>query len=128
MKLTDHPFIQRLRKRLDERRERRLDAEPSPFGVLVEKEIREHVNSWRFLVLLGIITLTCLSSLYSAISTMVQNADRLRGEEILFFLQLFTLSNGTLPSYVTFVSFLGPLLGIGIGFERNPGILPVLRP
>ncbi|MCK9927191.1 ABC transporter permease subunit, partial [Frankia sp. Mgl5] len=38
------------------------------------------------------------------------------------------VSDGTLPPFITFVSFLGPLLGIGLGFdainaERNKGTL-----
>jgi ABC-2 type transport system permease protein len=45
-----------------------------------------------------------------------------------FFLNLFTYTNGTLPPFITFVSFLGPLLGIGLGFdainsERSKGTL-----
>ena len=31
-----------------------------PFWVIVNKEIRDHVRSWRFIILLAIITLTCL--------------------------------------------------------------------
>ena len=43
-------------------------------------------------------------------------------------LKLFTLSDGTLPTFIGFVGFLGPLLGIGMGFdainsERNKGTL-----
>ncbi len=45
-----------------------------------------------------------------------------------FFLKLFTVSDGTLPSFTVFVSFLGPLLGIALGFdainsEQNKGTL-----
>ena len=32
-------------------------------------------------------------------------------------MKLFTISDGTLPSFVVFVSFLGPLLGISLGFD-----------
>ena len=44
------------------------------------------------------------------------------------FLKLFTVSDGTLPSFTVFVSFLGPLLGIALGFdainsEQNKGTL-----
>ncbi len=43
-----------------------------------------------------------------------------------FFLKLFTISDGTLPSFFVFISFLGPLLGISLGFdavnsEQNQG-------
>ena len=33
------------------------------------------------------------------------------------FLKLFTVSDGTLPSFVIFINFLGPLLGIALGFD-----------
>lgn len=44
------------------------------------------------------------------------------------FLKLFTQSDGTLPSFFVFISFLGPLLGISLGFdavnsEQNRGTL-----
>ena len=44
------------------------------------------------------------------------------------FLKLFTVSDGTLPSFVLFINFLGPLLGIALGFdavnsEQNKGTL-----
>src|SRR3546814_4996562 len=31
-----------------------------PFWVIVSKEISDHVRSWRFIILLGLIALTCL--------------------------------------------------------------------
>ena len=34
-----------------------------PFWVIVNKEIRDHVRSWRFIILLAIITLTCMGAL-----------------------------------------------------------------
>ena len=42
--------------------------------------------------------------------------------------RLFTVSDGTLPSFVLFINFLGPLLGIALGFdavnsEQNKGTL-----
>lgn len=38
-----------------------------PFWVIVHKEISDHVKSWRFLILIGIIALTCMGSLYTQI-------------------------------------------------------------
>ena len=38
-------------------------------------------------------------------------------DDAFFFLKLFTISDGTLPSFFVFISFLGPLLGIGLGFD-----------
>ena len=100
----------------------------SPFRVIVEKEIADQVRSWRFIVLIAIIALTTLGSLYTAlnnISTAIKPDDP-TGSFI--FLKLFTITDGTLPSFIVFVSFLGPLLGIGLGFdavnsEQNGGTL-----
>ena len=35
-----------------------------PFWVVVNKEISDHVKSWRFIILMGIILLTCMGSLF----------------------------------------------------------------
>src|SRR5690606_3686961 len=35
-----------------------------PFWVIVRKEITDHVSSWRFIILLSLILLTCFGSLY----------------------------------------------------------------
>jgi len=107
-----------------------------PFWVIVQKEIADHVNSWRFLILLALMVLTCIGSLYAALSTIRSAVAEIGSnrniavglEDAFVFLKLFTLSNDTLPSFVTFVSFLGPLIGIGMGFdainsERNKGTL-----
>jgi len=100
-----------------------------PFWVLVEKEISDQVRSWRFIILIAIITLTTLGSLYTALTNI---SDALKTvtdpEKAYVFLKLFTYSDGTLPSFIVFVSFLGPLLGIGLGFdavnsEQNHGTL-----
>lgn len=98
----------------------------SPFWVLVQKEVADHVNSWRFYALMAIILLTCLGSLYTSLNH-INDAVRQEPDGPVF-LKLFTISDGTLPALITFVSFLGPLLGIGLGFdavnsERNKGTL-----
>ena len=99
-----------------------------PFRLLVEKEISDHVRSWRFVILIAIIGLTCLGSMYTAL-TNISNAIKPDDPEgSFFFLKIFTISDGTLPSFVVFISFLGPLLGISLGFdainsEQNKGTL-----
>lgn len=128
MRETAAPWLQRWKARRSHKREQRLDQAAPPFRVMVEKEIRDHIGNWRFLILLGIMALTCLSSLYTAIMTLRDGINDPTADPAFFFLQLFTLSDGTLPSFITFVGFLGPLLGIGIGFdavnsERNRGTL-----
>jgi len=100
----------------------------SPFRVIVQKEVADQVRSWRFIILISIIALTCLGSLYTALSDIGSAVKPNDPEGTFFFLKLFTLSDGTLPSFTVFISFLGPLLGISLGFdavnsEHNRGTL-----
>lgn len=95
---------------------------------MVQKEITDSVRSWRFIILLIIIFLTCLGSLYSSLSNFSEVIKNSTGENSFFFLKLFTHSDGTLPPFFVFVGFLGPLLGISLGFdainsEQNRGTL-----
>jgi len=99
-----------------------------PFRVIMEKEMSDHLSGWRFIILTAIITLTCLGSLYTALANMGQAVKPNDPEGTFFFLKLFTISDGTMPSFMVFISFLGPLLGIGLGFdainsEHNRGTL-----
>lgn len=110
------------------RTERQLDRIQHPFWTIVHKEIADHVHSWRFIILIALISLTCLGSLYSALMAIRDVATSDEVDKSFFMLKMFTISSGSLPSFVTFVSFLGPLLGIGMGFdavnsERNKGTL-----
>jgi ABC-2 type transport system permease protein len=93
------------------------DAVTHPFRVILNKEISDHVRSWRFILLIAIIALTCLGSMYTALSNIDKAVKPNDPEGAFFFLKLFTISDGTLPSFIVFVSFLGPLLGISLGFD-----------
>ncbi len=103
------------------------------FKALVRKEFTDYMTSWRIIIMLALIVLTCVGSLYTAITSIQDAIDaNEEAKEIakssFLFLKLFTISDGTLPSFITFVSFLGPLLGIALGFdainsERNKGTL-----
>jgi ABC-2 type transport system permease protein len=88
-----------------------------PFRVILNKEISDHVRSWRFVILILLISLTCLGSMYTALSNFGKATAPNDPDGAFFFLKLFTISDGTLPSFVVFVSFLGPLLGISLGFD-----------
>ncbi|MBC5636592.1 ABC transporter permease [Ornithinibacillus sp. BX22] len=105
----------------------------SVFGSIVRKEFTDYIRSWRIIILLIIIGLTCLGSLYTAITTIkdaLDQSDEAKqiAKDSYLFLKLFTTSDGTLPPFITFVTFLGPLLGVALGFdainsERNKGTL-----
>ncbi|MDD4424403.1 MAG: ABC transporter permease subunit, partial [Mariniphaga sp.] len=78
--------------------------------------------------MLALIVLSCMGSLYTALDDFSKAIKASGPEDTFFFLKLFTHSDGTLPSFIVFVSFLGPLLGISMGFdsinsEQNNGTL-----
>ncbi len=103
-----------------------------PFWVIVHKETADFLQSWRYIILVVVLALTCVSSLYAAVST-IRDAVASSGDQMgnaFVFLKLFTLSDksGALWPFITFVSFIGPLIGIALGFdavnsERNKGTL-----
>ncbi len=92
----------------------------SPLWTLTSKEITDHIRSFRFNILLGIIFLTCIASIYSALSTIRDVAAGIDNpDDFHLYLQIFSITgeDNALPSFITFISFLGPLLGIGLGFD-----------
>ena len=99
------------------RRLKRDDEIVPPFRVIVYKEISDHVSSWRFIILLIIIALTCFGSMYTALTNIGSAVKADDPEGTWLFLKLYTISDGTLPSFFIFISFLGPLLGISLGFD-----------
>jgi len=101
-----------IRKRLD-----KDDEVVHPFNVIIYKEISDQVSSWRFIILLIIIGLTCFGSMYTALTNISGAVKANDPEEAFLFLKLYTISDGTLPSFFVFISFLGPLLGISLGFD-----------
>jgi ABC-2 type transport system permease protein len=99
-----------------------------PFWAIVNKELSDYVRSWRFIILVALIDLTCLGSMYTALANIAKSIKPGDPDGSFFFLKLFTVSDGTLPSFFVFISFLGPLLGISLGFdaintEQNKGTL-----
>lgn len=107
-------------------RERR--AITPPFWVMVQKEIGDHVRSWRFTILIAIVVLACFGSVYSAIQA-ISSGSADTGDSFLF-LRIFTVTSQELsiPNFTSFISWLGPLIGITLGFdavnsERGRGTL-----
>ena len=100
-----------------------------PFNVMVRKEAGDHIRSWRFTIMLSLIVLTFLGSLYVSLSNIGAAVNNLKDPDHAFvYLKLLTTTDGTLPTFHIFISFLGPLLGIALGFdavnaEQNNGTL-----
>lgn len=114
-------------KRLTNNREQHKPI--SPFWAMVGKEAGDHIRSWRFIIMLLLIVLTFLGSMSVSLSNISKAVSNMRDPDRLFvYLKLLTTSDGTLPTFHIFISFLGPLLGIALGFdainaEQNNGTL-----
>jgi ABC-2 type transport system permease protein len=90
----------------------------SPLNVIVRKEIGDHVRNWRFIVLLLLIVLTFLGSMYVSLTNLSSPAAGAAGPDHgLLYLKILTTTDGSLPSFHIFMSFLGAILGIGLGFD-----------
>ncbi len=89
----------------------------NPFWIIVRKEISDHIHSWRFALLLIIIALTCIGSLYVSLDNIAAALQKTKSHDAFVLLKLYTVSDGTMPPYFVFISFLGPLLGLSLGFD-----------
>jgi ABC-2 type transport system permease protein len=89
------------------------------------KELSDHFSSSKFLILLALIYIAGLSSTYVALTNIREQASSM-GNQV--FLNLFTTGGDILPSFITFISFFVPIIGIIFGFdainsEKNSGNL-----
>jgi ABC-2 type transport system permease protein len=97
-----------------------MRREGSPWrgmGVVFLKELSDHLTSVRMRVLEWLVVLVALAALYGA----VQQIKETTAEDPFLFLRLFTTSRDPLPSFVSFISFLVPLMAIGLGFDAVNG-------
>jgi ABC-2 type transport system permease protein len=86
-------------------------------GVVFLKESSDHLTSTRMRVLEWLVVLVSLVTLYV---TIKQIRD-VTAEDRFLFLRLFTLSSDPWPSFINFLSFLVPLVAIGLGFDSVNG-------
>ena len=80
-------------------------------AALYKKELTDHIRSKRFLIILALIAVTAAGSLYGALSGMQEAVSSSETEIEFVFLRLFTTSGDGIPSFVSFISLLGPLVG-----------------
>ncbi|MGA7973211.1 MAG: ABC transporter permease [Pseudolabrys sp.] len=86
-------------------------------GVVILKELSDHLTSARMRVLEWLVVLVALAAVYAAI-TQIKNVT---AQDPFLFLRLFTTARQPLPSFVTFLGFLVPLMAIGLGFDAVNG-------
>ncbi|HWP29456.1 MAG TPA: ABC transporter permease subunit [Chloroflexota bacterium] len=81
------------------------------------KELADHFNSRRFIILFLLVLVSGLGAAYVAAQSIREELGRASEMPVSVFLLLFTASNGTLPAFITFIGFLGPLVGLALGFD-----------
>ena len=86
-------------------------------GVVTLKELSDHLVSARMRILEWLVVLTALAAVYGAI----QQIRAVTAEDPFLFLRLFTTARDPLPSFVSFLGFLVPLMAIGLGFDSVNG-------
>ncbi len=92
---------------------RREGSAFSGLGVVVLKELSDHLTGIRMIVLEWLVVLMALGVVY----TGIQQIREVSAEDPFLFLRLFTRAGEGLPSFVSVLSFLVPLVAIGIGFD-----------
>lgn len=90
--------------------------------VVARKELTDHLLSSRFAILLTVLGLVALGSVYGAAQAISEVAEGASESGIGLFLRLFTVNADPVPfSFVTFIGFLAPILGIAYGFDSISG-------
>jgi ABC-2 type transport system permease protein len=91
-----------------------MQREGSPWqglGVVTLKELSDHLTSWRMLVLEWLVAITAVVSVY----VTIQQVGEVTAEDPYLLLKFFT--RGTPLPFVALLSFLVPLVSIGLGFD-----------
>ncbi|WP_209309663.1 ABC transporter permease [Tamlana crocina] len=97
---------------------KKFSSKNIPLWIMVKKEIADYIRSWQFIILLLITALTFFASMYVAMSNINAAVSNTKDpDHLLVYLKLLTITDGSLPPFHVFLSFLGPLLGISLGFN-----------
>lgn len=82
---------------------------------IYRKELADYFSSKKFLILLALVYLTGLTSIYVSIQNIRAAAQS--STDAFVFLKLFTTAGDVLPSFLYFLSFFIPIIGIVFGFD-----------
>lgn len=80
---------------------------------VVSKEAADHITSARMLLLQLLILFTAVGAVYAAIGVMKNVAT----QDQFLFLRLFTIARDPFPSFMSFLGFVVPIVGIALGFD-----------
>ena len=97
-----------------------MRREGSPFtglSTVALKEAADHMTSARMHLAMLLVLLTAIGAIYGAIGQIKNTV----GQDPFLFLRLFTTARDPLPSFVSFLGFLLPLLAIALAFDAING-------
>lgn len=97
-----------------------MRREGSPFtglSTVALKEAADHLTSARMHLVMLLVLLTAIGAIYGAIGQIKETI----GEDPFLFLRLFTTARDPLPSFVSFLGFLLPLVSIALAFDAING-------
>jgi len=97
-----------------------MRREGSPFtglSTVALKEAADHLTSARIHLVMLLVILTAIGAIYGAIGEIKQTI----GQDPFLFLRLFTTARQPLPSFVSFLGFLLPLVSIALAFDAING-------
>ena len=101
-------------------------------SALYRKEMADHVNSKRFIIILVLVLAMTIASVYGAvtgITSAIRNAasdPKASFDTTFMFLKLYTMGGSSIPSYMSLIALIGPFIGLILGFDahsRSTGIL-----
>ena len=103
-------------------------------SALYHKEMADHVNSKRFVIILILVLAMTIASVYGAITginSAIRDAaadPKASFDTTFMFLKLYTMGGSSVPSYMSLIALIGPFIGLILGFdainaEKNNGTL-----
>lgn len=81
---------------------------------IYRKELTDHFSSKKFFILLALVYISGLAATYVALQNIRETASAL---DVHVFLKLYTTGGDVLPSFISFITFLIPIMGIIFGFD-----------
>ncbi len=86
-------------------------------ATIFRKELADQFSSKRYIILFFLVFLTSLSATYVAAQTIRDELARATPSSFVFLRLFTTAKEGGFPSFLAFIGFLGPIVGIALGFD-----------
>jgi ABC-2 type transport system permease protein len=101
------------------RRKQQEEREGSPWtglSAVMTKEMADHLTGARILILEGLVFLTAVGTIYTALKSITTTSNNQ-----FLYLGLFTTAQDPLPAFVFFLAILVPLIAIALSFDSING-------